>query len=106
VWRPHKVRVLRKGKKVLYLKLLKALYGCIQPALLWYKLFFTTLQGAIFELYPYNMCLANKIIGGKQCTIAWYVDNNKISHCKEKVVTSIIEAIEEQFRKMTVRRGR
>jgi hypothetical protein len=27
------------GKKVLYLKLLKALYGCVQSALLWYKLF-------------------------------------------------------------------
>jgi hypothetical protein len=27
------------GKKVLYLKLLKALYGCVESALLWYELF-------------------------------------------------------------------
>ena len=28
-----------KGKKVLYLRLLKALYGCMQSALLWYETF-------------------------------------------------------------------
>jgi len=28
-----------KRKKVLYLQLLKALYGCVQSALLWYNLF-------------------------------------------------------------------
>jgi hypothetical protein len=40
------------GKKVLYLKLLKALYGCVQSALLWYELFSSTLQAAGFELNP------------------------------------------------------
>jgi hypothetical protein len=30
--------VFKKGKKVLYLQLLKALYGCVQSALLWYEL--------------------------------------------------------------------
>jgi hypothetical protein len=61
----------KNGKKVLYLKLLKALYGCVQSALLWYKLFSSTLQGAGFEMNPYDTCVANKIIDGKQCTIAW-----------------------------------
>ena len=32
------------GKKVLYLRLLKALYGCVKSALLWYELFSTTLK--------------------------------------------------------------
>ena len=31
-------------------------------------------------LNPYNPCVANCMIGGMQCTIAWYVDDNKISH--------------------------
>ena len=94
------------GKIVLYLKLLKALYGCVQSALLWYKLLSTTLQGDGFELNLYDTCVANKIIDGKQCTIAWYVDDNKISHADENVVTNIIETIEGRFGKMTVTRGK
>ena len=58
------------GKKVLYLQLLKALYGCIRSAMLWYELFAVTLKGMGFVLNPYDLCVANKIIDGKQCTIA------------------------------------
>jgi len=46
------------------------------------------------------------MIDSKQCTIAWYVDDNKISHVSEKVVTDIVEAIEAKFRKMMVIRGK
>ena len=59
-----------KGRKVLYLRLLKALYGCVKSALLWYELFSTTLKDMGFELNPYDECVANKTIDGKQCTIA------------------------------------
>jgi hypothetical protein len=38
-----------------------------------------------FELNPFGTCVANKMIDGKQCTIAWYIDNNKISHMDEQV---------------------
>ena len=33
-----------RGKKVIYVKLKKALYGCVLPALLWYELFVSTLK--------------------------------------------------------------
>jgi hypothetical protein len=59
-----------------------------------------------FELNPYDTCVANKTIDGKQCTIAWYVDNNKISHVDEQVVTGVIERIKERFGKMAVTRGK
>jgi hypothetical protein len=94
------------GKKVLYLRLLKALYGCVKKALLWYELFSGTLQGMGFELSPYDTCVANKMTDGKQCTIAWYVDDNKISHVEGKFVTEVIERIEKRFGKMTVTRGK
>ncbi len=97
--------VLEHGIKVLYLQLLKALYGCVQSALLWYELFSGTLQGMGFSLNPYDPCVANKTINGKQCTIVWYVDDNKISHVDAHVVTQIIEALESHFGKMTVTRG-
>jgi len=94
--------VMEDGKKVLYLRLLKALYGCVQSVLLWYELFSTTLQGMGFVLNPYDPCIANKIINGKQCTIVWYVNDNKILHINAQVATQIIELIEQHFGKMMV----
>ena len=101
-----KIVTTENGKKVLYLKLLKALYGCVKSTLLWYEFFTGTLENMGFELNPYDPCVANKTINGKQCTIVWYVDDNKISHMDNAVVTQIIEKIEERFRKMTVTRGK
>jgi Reverse transcriptase (RNA-dependent DNA polymerase) len=95
----------KKGKPVLYLQLRKALYGCVKSALLWYELFANALKDMGFEPNPYDACVANKIIDGTQCTIAWYVDDNKISHVNPKVVDNIIQKIEEHFGKMTVMRG-
>ena len=94
------------GKEVIYLELLKALYGCVQSALLWYELYVTTLKDLGFELNPYDMCVANKMIDGKQCTIGFWVDDNKISHVDPKVVTNIIKLIEKRFGKMVVTRGK
>ena len=39
-----------RGRDVLYLKLAKALYGCLKSALLWYKLFTETLKKLGFRL--------------------------------------------------------
>jgi hypothetical protein len=94
------------GKKVLHVKLLKALHGCVKSALLWYELFSGTLQNMGFELNPYDTCVANKMAKGKQCTICWYVDDTKISHVDHNVVTGVIEKIEERFGKMQVTRGK
>jgi KUP system potassium uptake protein len=97
---------IENGKRVLYLQLLKALYGCVQSALLWYELFTGTLMDMGFTLNPYDPCVANKTINGKQCTIVWYVDDNKISHVEYDVVTRIIKRIEKSFGKMAVTRGK
>jgi hypothetical protein len=94
------------GKKVMYLQLLKALYGCVKLSLLWYELFTGTLQGLGFKLKEYDLCVANKMINRKQCTMTWYVDDIKISHMDPGVVTETIRKIEERFGKMTVARGK
>jgi hypothetical protein len=69
---------IEDGKMVLYLRLLKALYGCVQSTLLWYELFSGVLKVMGFELNLYDACVANKVIDRKQCTIVWYVDDNKM----------------------------
>jgi len=102
----EKFVVIENGKKVLYLQLLKALYGCFQSTLLWYNLFTNLLVRMGFKLNPYDLCIANSQIKGKQCTVAWYVDDNKISRLDDTVVTNIIEKIEAKFGKMTVTTGK
>jgi Reverse transcriptase (RNA-dependent DNA polymerase) len=94
------------GTKALYARLNKALYGCVKSALLWYKLFYGTLKKMGFELNPYDPCIANCTIKGSQCTIAWYVDDTKISHKCPEVVTEVIEQLEGHFGKMAVTRGK
>ena len=51
-----------KGQRVLYVQLDKALYGCVQSALLWYELYSSTLVEMGFEINPYDLCVANAII--------------------------------------------
>ena len=86
-----------KGTKILYLRLNKALYGCIQSAMLWYELFRKTLEKMGFEVNPYEPCVANKMIDGKQCTICWYVDDLKVSHADKKIVKKILKKIDRKF---------
>ena len=61
---------LKRGKKVMQVRLLKALYGYVKSELLLYELFITTLQEFGFKLNPHDECIANKVINGKQCTIS------------------------------------
>jgi hypothetical protein len=98
-----------KGKPVLYAKLRKALYGTLRAALLFWQLLSKTLVSWGFVINPYDCCVANKTINGKQCTICWHVDDLKISHMSPNVVTSVIEQLDEAFGKeapLTITRGK
>lgn len=96
---------MEKGKKVLYMRLKKALYGCVQSALLWYEKFTGKLMKMGFELNPYDPCVANLEVNGEKCTICWYVDNTKISHKEAEVVDWVIKELEDEFGEMTKTRG-
>jgi len=65
------------GKKVLILQLLKALYGCMESALLRYNLYISTLHGLGFKLNPYDKCTANRDVEGSQQTLCFYIDDKK-----------------------------
>ena len=45
----------------------------------------------------YDRCMVNNIIDGNQCTIYWYVDDNKVLHIDEEVDTKIVETIAENL---------
>ena len=59
-----------------------------------------------FVLNAYDKCVANANIDGSQCTIVFYVDDNKISHKNEKVLTKVINKLEGHFGKLEISRGR
>ena len=55
---PH---VVYEGKtKALYMKVLRAIYCCLESAMLWYNLYITTLKGIGFELNLYDPCLLTR----------------------------------------------
>ena len=51
--------VMKKGQKIPYVQLERDLCGCVQSALLWCKLYLSTLKDVVFELNPYDMCVSN-----------------------------------------------
>jgi Reverse transcriptase (RNA-dependent DNA polymerase) len=100
---------MENGKQVLYVQLAKALYGTLKAAMLFGPKLTEFLEGIGFATNPYDCCVANKIVDGKQCTVAWHVDDLKISHVDSKVVDSVIASLESEFGKeapLTVTRGK
>ena len=87
--------IMENGKKTLYMQLLKALYSCIKLALRSYDVFTGTLVKMGFELNPYDNCVANKMINGKQCTIIWWVNDNCIHHMSDGVLDMVIGKIQD-----------
>ena len=51
----------KKGTKILYMKLQKALYGLMRVSLLFYRKLQKELKAYGFEINPYNPCIANKL---------------------------------------------
>jgi hypothetical protein len=102
--------VVYEGKeKVMYVELLKALYGTLRAS----RMFWEKLKGKLLEWgfvpNPYDACVVNKIIDGKQCTVGWHVDDLKVSHVKTKVVDDILDLMDGEFGKeepMTRSRGK
>ena len=78
------------GQNVLCILVIRAVYGCIKSALLWYKLSSTMLGGLGFEINPYDRCVSNIFIKGTQCTISWYMDANKLLHKNPEVISDTI----------------
>ena len=49
--------------------------------------------------------MANKIINGDQCRLAWYVDDNLLSHVDPKIVDEVLSVIESYFPELVIERG-
>ena len=69
------------------------------------------LKSTEFELNPYDLCVANMILNGKQFTTVWHVDDLKLLHDDPVLVTRFIEWLktkyeDEEIGKMKASRGK
>jgi hypothetical protein len=87
----------KKGQQVLIVECLNAVYGTMVAALLYYKKFVKSLTKKGFKLNPYNGCVANKVVDGKQLTICFHVDDCKILHKSTKVVDNVIVWLQSEY---------
>jgi hypothetical protein len=113
VYKPYVSRDT-KGTKQLLVQCQNALYGTMVASLLYYRKFVKSLTDVGFIINPYDLCVANNIIEGKQMTICFDVDDCKLSHRKNKVMDTMIEYLREEYESifedgtgaMTVSRGK
>ena len=94
------VSVDSKGELVLYVHLLNVLYGIMKAALLYYECFVRDIMVIGFKLNPYDPCVANKIVHGKQLTITWHVDDLKVSHKKYQVVSHMVKWLKAKYEQL------
>ena len=104
----------RKGVKQLIVQCQNALYGTMVASLLYYRKFSKSLTDVGFEFNPYDPCVANKMVKGKQMTILFHVDDCKLSHKDQKENNKMIKYLKKKYEsifedgsgKMTVSRGK
>jgi hypothetical protein len=103
-----------KGNKQLIVQCLNAIYGTMVASLLYYKKFVKTLLREGFVINPYDCCVANRMVKGKQQTILWHVDDCKLSCVRTKANDQLIEVLRQEYEtifedgsgKMKVSRGK
>jgi hypothetical protein len=104
----------KKGVKTLLVECMNVISGMMIEALLYYRKFAESLECKKFIKNPYDPCLWNKVIKGKQCTIYFHVDNCKISYVILKVINDMIAWLRQEYKsiftdgsgKMKVARGK
>lgn len=80
----------------------KVLYGCIESARLFYLHISTTLINFGFVPNAYDICVFNKVMHGKQCTITIHVDDLKISCADPRGVEDVIQELTRVYKKVNV----
>lgn len=79
----------------------------LRAALLFYRKLRADLEDMGFEVNPYDPCVANKIVNGSQCTVVWHVDDLKVLHKDEAVVTYFAQELGRRNRnKLKIKRGK
>jgi hypothetical protein len=101
--------VYENGRRVIYVVILRAIYGMLQASLLWYRNLRASLEEYGFVFNRYDPCIANRMINGKQLTIRFHVDDVLASHMEQAVLEDFFTWINERYgglKEVTCTRGR
>jgi hypothetical protein len=66
-------------------------------SILYYKKFRKDIESIGFEVNPYDICVANQKVNGKQQAVTWHVDDLKSSHVDSKVNDNFAEWCETTY---------
>jgi hypothetical protein len=85
----------------MFVKMLKAMYGCVQASLLWYKLLVQVLASIGFVVSEVDRCIMRLIVNGVVNIILIYVDNLLMFATRE-VVDLVLKTLHDRFTWLTV----
>jgi hypothetical protein len=89
---------VNEGKsKVIYVKMNMAFYGMMIASLLYYKKVKKDIESIGFKVNPYNPCVANRTVNGKQHTVTWHVNDLNSSHVDPKVNEDFLELLKLKY---------
>ena len=69
----------------------------MKSALLFYRKLVADLKSLGYEINPYDPCIANKNINGKQMTICWHVDDLFVGHEDPTDVTDLLRWLANRY---------
>lgn len=78
----------------------------VEAARLWHNLVVKTLTENGFEMNPYDKCVFNKVIDGKQCTIVFHDDDFLITRVSSRALDQVEAIFRLAFEKITVKTGK
>jgi hypothetical protein len=85
----------------MYVKMMKAMYGCVQASLLWYKLLIEVLSGIGFVVCEVDRCVMRLIVGGFVNIILIYVDDLLV-FATQDIVDLVRRTLKDRFTWLTV----
>jgi hypothetical protein len=101
-------RVFIRSNGTLVMRLRKALYGCLQSALLWNQHLVSTLRSIGFKENAADLCVLNRGepgADGSQTTVAVYVDDLLVTVYKEKDIQDLKTELERVYNTVAEHRG-
>jgi hypothetical protein len=89
--------VYEKNRKVLYVQVMRAIYGMLEAVILWYKKFCGELEQKGFKLNPYDPCVASRTEKGSQHTLPFHVEDLKSIQKDSKVNSQFDKWLPENY---------
>jgi hypothetical protein len=96
----------KQGQGRVLVQLLKAQYGCVESARLWYEHISKAIMEQGFQINPFDQCIFQRRSGDTWTYITLYVDDLMIVSDEISMVDEVIEKLTAKYTDLTVHRGK